>query len=57
VTHDVDEALSLADRVLMLENGKIAHDLTVELPRPRRHDAAPFIAMREALLTALGVSH
>jgi len=57
VTHDVDEALSLADRMLMLENGKIAHDLTVELPRPRRHDAAPFIAMREALLTALGVSH
>lgn len=57
VTHDVDEALSLADRVLMLEHGKIALDVPVELPRPRRHDAASFITLRERLLTALGVFH
>jgi len=57
VTHDVDEALGLADRVLMLEHGRIALDLPVELPRPRRHDAAAFITLRERLLAALGVIH
>ncbi len=35
VTHDVDEALLLADRVLVLEAGRIATDLAVDLPRPR----------------------
>ncbi len=57
VTHDVDEALSLADRVLVLENGKIALDLSVELPRPRRREAAAFTAQRASLLAALGVFH
>jgi sulfonate transport system ATP-binding protein len=57
VTHDVDEALGLADRVLMLEHGRIALDLPVALPRPRRHDAAAFITLRERLLAALGVIH
>ncbi len=57
VTHDVDEALTLADRVLMLEHGRIALDCPIDLPRPRRHEAAPFIALRERLLSALGVFH
>src|ERR687893_190077 len=37
VTHDVDEALTLADRVLVLDGGRIAFDLHVNLERPRRH--------------------
>ena len=37
VTHDVDEALLLADRVLVLDQGRIALDLRVDLERPRRH--------------------
>ena len=54
VTHDVDEALALADRVLVLENGRIASDLTVDLPRPR--EASPVRAgLRRQLLGALGV--
>jgi sulfonate transport system ATP-binding protein len=36
VTHDVSEAVAMADRVLLIEDGKIGLDLTVDLPRPRR---------------------
>jgi len=36
VTHDVAEAARLADRILLIEDGGIALDLTVDLPRPRR---------------------
>jgi sulfonate transport system ATP-binding protein len=36
ITHDVAEAIALADRVLVLREGRIALDLPVNLPRPRR---------------------
>lgn len=36
VTHDVSEAVAMADRVLLIEEGQIGLDLTVDLPRPRR---------------------
>jgi sulfonate transport system ATP-binding protein len=36
VTHDVAEAVTLADRVLVLEDGRITADIAVDLPRPRR---------------------
>jgi sulfonate transport system ATP-binding protein len=35
VTHDVAEAGTLADRVLIIEDGEIALDLPIDLPRPR----------------------
>ncbi len=53
VTHDVDEALLLADRVLVLEAGRITTDFPVGLGRPR--DPAAFGALRARLLRALGV--
>ncbi len=56
VTHDVDEALLLADRVMVLRDGAIAVDRQVELPRPRRHADAGFNRMRVELLGALGVT-
>ncbi|SEG55782.1 sulfonate transport system ATP-binding protein [Methylobacterium sp. 190mf] len=36
VTHDVAEAVALADRILVVEAGRIALDLRVDVPRPRR---------------------
>lgn len=36
VTHDVSEAVAMADRVLLIEEGKIGLDLNVDIPRPRR---------------------
>lgn len=36
VTHDVSEAVAMADRVLLIEDGKIGLDLTVDIQRPRR---------------------
>ena len=36
MTHDVSEAVTLADRILVLESGTVALDLAVDLPRPRR---------------------
>jgi sulfonate transport system ATP-binding protein len=56
VTHDVDEALLLADRVLVLEDGRIAHESRVPLPRPRRTDHPDLIRLRSVLLTQLGVT-
>ena len=40
VTHDVAEAAILADRILLIEDGRIGLDLRVDLPRPRRTSAA-----------------
>ncbi|MGO4714325.1 ABC transporter ATP-binding protein [Bradyrhizobium sp. 2TAF24] len=55
VTHDVEEALLLADRVLMMRAGVIAHQLNVDLPRPRDVGAPAFVALRHRLLAWLGV--
>ncbi len=56
VTHDVDEALALADRVLVLADGKIAHSATITLDRPRDRDHPDLVALRIRLLTELGVA-
>lgn len=53
VTHDVSEALTLADRVVMIEDGAITLDLDVELPRPRRRGSVALAAMEERILRRL----
>ncbi|WP_155368333.1 ABC transporter ATP-binding protein [Catellatospora vulcania] len=55
VTHDVDEAVTLADRVLVVDQGRITVDTTIDLPAPRSHRQPQFLAYRESLLRALGV--
>lgn len=55
VTHDVDEAVQLADRVLVLERGRIAVDVAVEVEHPRSARDPELIAHREFLLAALGL--
>ena len=55
VTHDVDEAILLADRVVVLTAGTISLDVEVEVPNPRRRESAEFAGLRRWLLTELGV--
>jgi sulfonate transport system ATP-binding protein len=53
VTHDVDEALLLADRILVLDEGRIVAEHHVDLSRPRRR--ASFADLRTKVLSDLGV--
>ena len=50
VTHDVQEALTLADRVLLIENGQLSLDLRVDLPRGQRRGTADFAALEQQVL-------
>ncbi|MFJ6216488.1 ABC transporter ATP-binding protein [Streptomyces sp. NPDC092296] len=56
VTHDVDEAVRLADRVLVLRDGKPVTDLRVAVPGPRDGADPAFAALRRRLLADLGVT-
>jgi sulfonate transport system ATP-binding protein len=53
VTHDVSEAVALADRVLVIEDGRIAHDIDVDIPRPRRRGSADLAALEGSILRDL----
>ena len=44
VTHDVEEALVLADRVLLIDDGQMVYDEPFELERPRRRDHPDLVA-------------
>ncbi|HEX3784873.1 MAG TPA: ABC transporter ATP-binding protein [Pseudonocardiaceae bacterium] len=56
VTHDVDEAILLADRVVVLgKDGRLGGPTLIDLPQPRRQDTAEFGALRGRLLAELGV--
>ncbi|MCP2339400.1 ABC transporter ATP-binding protein [Actinomadura rupiterrae] len=55
VTHDVDEAIVLADRVLVLTDGRISLDARVDVPHPRRRHDGEFASLRARLLAELGV--
>lgn len=55
VTHDVEEAILLADRILVLQDGQIGFDTRVALPHPRRTGGADFENLRDTLLRELGV--
>ncbi|WP_319543219.1 ABC transporter ATP-binding protein [uncultured Pseudodesulfovibrio sp.] len=50
ITHDIGEAVTLADRVLVMAEGRIVDDKQVPLPRPRRSGQPQFEALREGLL-------
>ncbi len=50
VTHDVQEAVALADRVILIEDGRIALDETIALARPRSHGDAGFATLVKRIL-------
>lgn len=50
VTHDVSEAVALADRVLAIDAGSLALDQRVDLPRPRPRGSARFAALEDRVL-------
>ena len=53
VTHDVSEAVHLADRVIVLEEGRIALDLAIPYPHPRRHGNPALAELEGRLLSAI----
>ncbi|WP_439408223.1 ATP-binding cassette domain-containing protein [Bradyrhizobium sp. DASA03076] len=53
VTHDVAEAVALADRVLVIEEGRIAHDVVVNAGRPRQRGSAELAGLEGSILNHL----
>ena len=53
VTHDVHEAVALADRIISLDAGRVALNIEVRLPRPRARHGAAFTAVAAEVLAHL----
>ncbi|OAF06660.1 aliphatic sulfonate ABC transporter ATP-binding protein [Bradyrhizobium centrolobii] len=53
VTHDVSEAVALADRVLVIEEGRIAHDVLVNAARPRERGSVELAGLEGSILSHL----
>jgi len=50
VTHDVQEAVALADRVILIDAGRITLDIAIDLPRPRVRGSAACAALEQRIL-------
>ncbi len=50
VTHDVEEAVYLADRIIVLNQGKIDLNLAIALPRPRNPGSVAFADLKAQIL-------
>lgn len=57
VTHDIDEAAYLSDRVLTMGQGEIIEDTKVNLPRPRNRHSADLATARDDILKVLEEIH
>jgi NitT/TauT family transport system ATP-binding protein len=55
VTHDVDEAVYLADKIVIMDKnpGRIAEVVEVEMERPRKRESPEFIALQEEIVDKL----
>jgi len=58
VTHDIEEAVQLADRVLVLSArpATIKEDIRIDLPRPRDLDSPGYLELRDCIFRAMGMS-
>lgn len=56
VTHDIDEAILLSDRVYILSGrpGRITAEFTIDIPRPRSNTSDEFIGYKKQIISALG---
>ena len=59
VTHDIDEAVALSDRIVVLEAdpGRVREEVVVTAARPRRPDGAEFAGLRAQVLHVLHAAH
>jgi ABC-type nitrate/sulfonate/bicarbonate transport system ATPase subunit len=59
VTHDVDEAVQLADRVVVLSArpAKVQDVLTIDIPHPRNISSAGYLEHRDDLLKRIGLAY
>jgi NitT/TauT family transport system ATP-binding protein len=57
VTHDIEEAVQLADRVLVMSRrpATIQEQVVIDLPRPRDLDAPEYLAARDRIFTIMGM--
>ena len=53
MTHDVSEAVALADRIVLIEQGALALDLKVDLPPPRSHGSPEAAELAVKILARL----
>lgn len=53
ITHDVEEAVALADRVILIEDGQVGLDIEIDLPRPRSRGDSVFAKTVEDLVQRL----
>jgi len=54
VTHDVTEALQLAQNILVMDSGRIVREIPVDIPYPRQSAAADVLLLQQEILAALG---
>ncbi len=59
VTHDIDEAVQLADRVVVLTSrpARIGHVVSVDIPHPRNISSRRYLELRDALYQQIGVAY
>jgi NitT/TauT family transport system ATP-binding protein len=60
VTHDIEEALNLGDRIIIIGDGSLIDDLTVDLPRPRTEEtraSATALRLTKVIINHLGLGH
>ena len=59
VTHDIDEAVQLADRVVVLSSrpARVEHITTIDVPHPRNISSSRYLELRDAILEQIGLAH
>jgi sulfonate transport system ATP-binding protein len=57
-THDIDEAVALSDRIIVMRGqpGRVYQEVAVDLSRPRKRTTPEFQAIKEEVICALGLS-